>query len=270
MVDCQLPGAARMIRELQSLPGSRPDWAEILLLRLGRLYLLVQAFRRQNELPEAVQQEVRTLLGWTVNQEELVAASAGVCDDWLVLASLTDQDEKTGLLTRVSWLWGRASKRPAQILNFALRGQPLDATLVPGLALRGELVYFPGSYPMRAVFKEKQAAQGCFEPSGFDHLTHFLNEYAAALGKNPWLEEFPVVLEEVIPHCVGQTWLLRDEQNRAIPLSTQFVSRWELLALSGGHPLVVFGLWDGLSLLPMSIWAGDRYVNLAQVSSVAS
>jgi hypothetical protein len=243
MVDCQLPGAARMIREMQSLPGSRPDWAEILLLRLGRLYLLVQAFRKQNELPEAVQQDVRALLGWTVNQDELVAASPGVRDDWLVLAARTDQDEKTGLLARVSWLWGRTSKRPAQILNYAPRGQSLDASLVPGLVLRGELVYsrrlsFTGQYSRRS--RRLKA----FVPSGFDRLTRFFNEYAAALERTPgWsvsgscLEVFPSVRDN----------LAAAHPQPGGPASDQFASAGSCW-LSGGRTLAVFGLWDGLSL----------------------
>ncbi|MBK8794120.1 MAG: SWIM zinc finger family protein [Holophaga sp.] len=68
MVDAQLPGAARLITEMSMLPGSRPDWAEVLLLQLGRLYLLTQAFRKLDAFPFPEQQDILTLLGWTVNQ----------------------------------------------------------------------------------------------------------------------------------------------------------------------------------------------------------
>jgi hypothetical protein len=233
---------------------------------MGRLYLLARAYRNLPVLPERVQQDVRALLGWTVNQEELVTSSSGVQDDWLVLASLTSQDEKTGLLAREDWLWGRTSRRPALILSFAPRGQPLDSSLAPGLVLCGEMVYFPGAYPIRAVVKEKHAAYSTFVPSGYHNLSDFYNEYAAALGNNPWLEVFPAVLEEVVPQRAEPAWLLRDQQNKAVTLAAQFTARWELLALSGGHPLVVFGLWDGFSFLPLSAWAVQRYVNLNPVN----
>lgn len=260
MVDAQLPGAARQIREMAAVSGSRPDWAEMLLLRVGRLYLLTQAYRKLDTLPAAAQQDVHALLGWTVNQEELLASVPGVNDDWLVLASRTDEDEKTGLRAQFNWLWGRTSSRLALILNYAFRNQPLDASLVPGLVLRGELVYFPAAVPLRAIFKDKQIAGQNYVPSGFPDLGHFLDEYAAALGKNPWLETYPGVLGDVVPMKMERNWVLRDRRNQALPLGAQFASSWELLALSGGHPLPVFGLWDGFAFVPLAAWAGERYV----------
>ena len=262
MVDAQLPGAARQIREMSVLPGARSDWAEVLLLRLGRIYLLCQAYRKLDSLPGPVQQDVRALLGWNVSLEGLLTTAPGTPDDWLVLASRTNEDEKTGLRTQVNWLWGKTNARPAQILNFAFRNQPMDSSLVPGLVLSGELVYFPGAYPVRALFKNKQVERSVFIPSGYPNLSSFLDEYAAALGNNPWLDSFPTVLERVVPLQIGQSWFLRDSQNQALPLAAQFTSSWELYALSGGHPLTIFGLWDGFYITPMTAWTEERCVLL--------
>ena len=102
LIDSQLPGAARLVRELALLPGSRTDWAERLLLGLARLRLLTRAYRKLDQLPEATQSDVRSLLGWNTNQDELQASTPALADDWLVLASHTDEDEKTGLRTQVA------------------------------------------------------------------------------------------------------------------------------------------------------------------------
>ncbi len=262
LVDAQLPGAARLIREMASVSGADPNRAQALLLRLARLYLLAQAYRKLETLPEATQQDVRALLGWNVNQDELLAASPGVVDDWLTLASRTEEDEKTGLRTQVNWLWGKASRRPALLLNYAFRNQPLDASLIPGLALHGELVFFAGAYPLRAIFKHKQVTPAAFIPSGFPTLAAFLDEYAAALGQNPWLEVFPALLEGATPLNLEQHWLLCDARSQALPLSPSFSSPWELLALSGGRPLTVFGLWDGFTLAPLAAWGDGRFVEV--------
>ena len=262
MVDAQLPGVARLIREMAAIPAARSDWAEVLLLQLGRLHLLAQAYHKLETLPEMTQQDVRYLLGWTVNQDELLASGDGFTDDWLVLDSRTDEDEKTGLRTQANWLWGKTSKRLAQILNFAFRAQPMDASLAPGLVLRGDLVYFPGAYPLRAVFRQKQLIDLPFTPTGFPTLSIFLEEYAVALGQNPWLEAFPAVFENVTPIQDGQAWLLCDSQDQALPISKRFTSPWELLTLSGGHPLTVFGLWDRFELIPQAAWEKGRYVRL--------
>ena len=262
MVDCQIPGAARLIREIQALPGSKKDWAERLLLSLGRLYLLARAFRKLESLPETTRQEVRSLLGWTIKQDELIASQPGVHDGWLVLASSTEEDEKTGLRTQINWLWGKASSRPAQIINYAHRSQPLDNSLIPGLVLEGELVYFPGEVPLRAVFKHKRVSRGVFTPGGHPDLDSFLLDYARTLGRNPWLEVYPVMLDQVFPVKIEQNWLLSDRQNRALPLAEGFGSPWELLAVSGGHPLTIFGLWDGFALTPVCTWDEERFLSL--------
>jgi hypothetical protein len=262
LVDSQLPGAARLVREMAALPGQSPDWAALLLLRLGRLHLLVKAYRRLESLPEDSRQDVRALLGWSVNQADLQAAQAGLSDDWLVLASLVELDERTNLRTQITWLWGRVSGRPAQVINHAFGGQPLDASLAPGLVLRGELVYFPGAWPLRALFKDRQVVDAQFVPGGYPDLAVFLESYAVALGANPWLEMFPVVLEKVLPQPEGNNWLLRDIRNQALPLSARFTAYWELFSISGGLPLTVFGAWDGFTFLPLASWSKDRYVRL--------
>jgi hypothetical protein len=262
LVDAQLPGAARLVRELGEMPTAGDGWAERFLLQLARLNLLLHAYRKLDTLPAESQADVRTLLGWTVNQDDLLASTPGLTDDWLVVGQTLEEDESTGIRTQTSWLWGKTSRRPALIFQFAHRTQALDTSLAVGLTLRGEIVYFPGAYPLRAVFRSKQIVESTFLVSGFSNFSAFLDEYATALGKNPWIEAFPMVLENVIPRKTEQNSLLQDSQNQWLPLSPKFASPWELFALSGGHPLKIFGLWDGFVLVPMMAWAAERVVSL--------
>lgn len=262
LVDAQLPGAARLVREMAQIPGANPRWAEVLLLKMARLNLLIQSYRKLDTLPEASQADVRSLLGWNVKQEELLASPDGISDDWLAVAQTFEEDEKTGLRTQINWLWGKNTHKPAQIIHFAFRNQPMDNSLAPGLALRGELVYFPGAFPLRAVFKTRQILPSPFLPTGFPDFSTFLDGYAAALGLNPWLEVFPVVLEKVVVEKQETGWLVYDSNRAVLPLSARFSSSWELFSLSGGHHITIFGLWDGFSLLPMTAWDEKRYIQL--------
>jgi SWIM zinc finger len=262
MVDSQLPGAARLIREMASIPGTRADWAEILLLRLARLYALVRANRRLESLPETTQQDVRGLLGWSVNQDELLASKEVFRDDWLVLHSHNELDEKTNLRTQVNWLWGQNEKRMAQILNFAHVSQPMDASLVQGLVLQGELVYFPGAHPLRAIFKEKKVVNEKVVPRGYENVSDLLDNYASALGNNPWLEDFPAVLDNITPARMSDSWILMDSQGLYIPIPASHPSVWELFALGGGRPLTIFGTWNGFRFTPLTAWESERLVNL--------
>lgn len=74
MVDAQAPGIARQLREMASIPHSGASWQERLLSQLGRLHLLIQGFKHLNTLPAATQADIRSLIGWTQSQEELLAS----------------------------------------------------------------------------------------------------------------------------------------------------------------------------------------------------
>src|SRR5205807_1879903 len=50
MVDSQVPGAARVLREMSGIPASGDGWPARLLERAGRLHLLAQGFKRLAEL----------------------------------------------------------------------------------------------------------------------------------------------------------------------------------------------------------------------------
>src|SRR5262249_34531184 len=84
LVDAQAPGVARMVREMAGVPASGAGWERRLLERLSRLYLLIEGFKHIAELPEAIREDIRALIGWTQNQEELLRQD-GTRDQWLVL-----------------------------------------------------------------------------------------------------------------------------------------------------------------------------------------
>ena len=74
MVDAQAPGVARQLRKMASIPHSSTGWQEKLLEKLGHLYLLLEGFKRLDTLPSATQADVKTLIGWTLTQDELLAS----------------------------------------------------------------------------------------------------------------------------------------------------------------------------------------------------
>jgi hypothetical protein len=68
-------------------------------------------------------------------------------------------------------------------------------------------------------------------------------------------------LNDVVPQHEHGQWWLRDPQNQAIPIAIQG-EIWPLLALSGGHPVTVFGEWDGQQLTILSAWQGQEVLAL--------
>lgn len=258
MVDAQAPGLARLVREMSAIPATGEGWQERLLERLGRLFLLLEGFKRLESLPPATQADVRTAIGWSYNQDELLAA-AGVRDAWLVAGQHVTEEER--LRTQRTWLWGRASGRPALVLHFAHAGQPLDTSLLPGACIEADLVFYPSATPLRALVKERYGV-----PTAFDRLpaspsvAAAVASYATALAGNPWLERYPLAVGGVVPVRQGASWLVCDAARHALPIHPRFQHAWELAAVSGGSPVTLFGEWDGDVLQPLSVQAADQFV----------
>ena len=256
LVDAQAPGVAARIRHLSGLPNSSPDWPEKLLDGLGRLALLSEAFRRLDALDEPLAETVKTEVGIPLSQDEVLERGEKVSDGWIVLGQRTEGEGR--LNARRTWLLGGDTRRYAMILQFAASGSPFTEVFVSGTVADGELAFYPGAYPLRAVVRSRTgAATRAEELPGHGTLEAFLEHSSTATASQPWLERLPVTLEAVVPLLEGGRWLIRDRDGEALPLSGG--DHWSLLSLSGGHPVDLAAEWDGEMLLPLGVVARGTY-----------
>ncbi|MEV5712038.1 SWIM zinc finger family protein [Actinoallomurus sp. NPDC052274] len=251
LVDAQAGAPASRVRELGALPADgRP---ERLLEEYALLRLLVTAFRRRDELPEPLRATVRSRVGFTVSQEEVLAGDT-VRDLWYVAGCRDVEQDR--LVTRRVWLRGRDTGRSALVLSFAAPGRALDASLTVGDTLDAELAFHPGALPLRALVAARHAAPVRRPPRGTT-VAGLLREYADALARDPWLERWPAVLAGVRParNTAGGPCLV-DADGAALPLRAADV--WRLWAVSGGRPLTVSGEWSPRGLVPLSAWQPEE------------
>ncbi|TPG63787.1 DUF5691 domain-containing protein [Hymenobacter nivis] len=257
LVDNQLPGLAATVRELATWRHAHADWPARLLARLGEVYWLVRAFQNRAQLLAATQQEVLQQVGVSLKKEALPALAPPVADEWRVLGQFTWEEDR--LTARRSWLRGRATGRHALVLEFAFGRQSFATPLAPHGCYAGGLLFYPGPLPLRATpaalafagTASLAAAPPAQRPS------QLLDEYATALASQPWLREWPATLAPVVPvRQPDGTWLLQHPaESGGLPL--RFASAeapWELLAQSGGHPMTLFGEWDGRAFRPLNSW----------------
>lgn len=258
LVDAQAPGLARMVRELAEIPASGADWPSRLLEKMGLIHLLIEGYSRQDSLSEATRADVRNYVGWNLDQAEILARS-GVADTWNVLGQYLETQDR--LRIRRTWLMGDSGK-PALILDFAHGSQPFDSTLAVGTRFTGELAFYPSGFPLRALIRSRDSKTEMLEsPPTHPNLEAALSSYGKALSCQPWLERLPLSLGNTIPQQTETGWILRDSENRVIPVSRQSNQMWKILALSGGNLITLFGEWDGQSFLPLTAWAeGQMYV----------
>jgi len=261
MIDAQAPGIARRLTEIPGIVASGEGWAAGLMAELGKLYLLLEGFKRISSLPEAVQTDIRSAIGWTLKEEDLLGQD-GLRDEWLVLGQrIYDEDR---LRVRRTWLRGAASARDAMVLDFSFQGQNSFASvLVPGTSLDAELVFYPSADPTRAVVKTRHSEPRAFAATaGYGGVKELLCSYSEALSRRPWIEAYAAPMAAITPALAQGKWHLRDGEGGLARIRPRFERRWQMIALSGGQPMFVFGEWDGTSILPLSVIADGRFVQL--------
>ncbi len=259
MVDAQAPGLAARARELGAIPMSGGDWPSRLLEEYAMLHLLARGCLALDSLPGPLADTVRARLGFTTVGAELLAGPT-LRDSWLVLAQ---QDSVDGAMTtRRIWLRGVRSGRSALLLSFGAAGRAPEVALPVGRSLEAELAYHPGGLPLRAALGTRHGPPvPGHTPQGVP-VGEALSGYGEALRADPWLDEWPVVLSGVVPIPDQSGWQLADGQgDSALPVDPRRLGRpglWRLAAVSGGHPVTVFGTVGHRGFTPLTTWsAGD-------------
>ena len=260
MVDAQASGIATWLRDMGKIPqrGS-PAWIEDLLEQLGKLHLFIEGFKRFDDLSPEVQSDLRTVAGWHLKRSDL-ADETGIEDEWLVLGKYeTTVDDR--LRTQRIWLRGIKTGKSALIREFIFGEQPFETQLQPGWLIHAELTYFPSAYPLRAFVRHQHGEPSDGQKIVGETIRQSVEGFSQALSRNPWLPQFPFLLEAVIPVRYAEQWILREVDGVYLPIAENFEQRWSLLALSGGHPIQVVGEWDGVCFLPTGAIAEGRFVD---------
>lgn len=273
LVDGQAPGLARRVRALPGLvaaaprPGApKPEEA----LAIGRLGLILRAARRLDALEPEQAAGIRAAIGFPVAAEEL-AARPGLADAWAVLAHSIEEEDR--LTARSVWLVGRGSGRLAQVLDYGTAGSPLPPAPASGQDFSGEIAFYPGDPPLRAVLREGRSGPSPHGPiPGAGDIAAGLLAFAEVLARAPWTESWPLRLAQVrfglLPNGpqsgAGTPLFGIGDASGSLPLVADARTR-ALVAVAAGRPVDLFGLYDGHGLKPLCLTLeGRAYVAPAQ------
>ena len=255
LVDAQLPGLADDVRSVGGAVSGRPDWAERLLVAIGRWWTATRAWAARESLDDAQMGDLRAYLGWSTSTESVRRADA-VTDRWLVLGAHRTDDGR--LQQQRTWLLGGTTGETVQVLDFAAGGQVLPVARAVGSSLAATVARYPGAAVRRALFVDEPlpADDPIGMPSGAT-LEHAQAAAAQAWGQNPWARRVPVVLADV---RVGADRVV-DAEGARVAL-TDDAPVWSLLALTGGRPSRVFGELEEARLRPLTVVVDDEVVGL--------
>ncbi len=254
LVDAKASALATQIDALPSAILALPEAerAQFAMETLGGMHLLADAYRKQAVLPEALRHDVRRLIGWTTERQELLndATALRVRATWLVLATRVEiQPDK---LRRIeTWLMS-TDLRFAVLIDFVpiVAGQSGSA-FVPGEAFEAELVFYPSAAPLRALLAERGPAQPFVWPAALLTLNVALKAYDALAATHPWLSDRPIFVRDVRIACseaADRLWLVAEDG--AAPIRGNQNS--EVLALTAVQIVGIMGLWDGRTFTAMA------------------
>ena len=257
LVDAQVPALAERVREAGSQVHARADWADHLLAEVGRWWVVTSAWQGRDALDEAEQADLRVAVGWSQASSEVREADQRP-GPWTVLGAHRSDDGR--LQQQRTWLRHDDGEVVA-VLDFAGYGQALATPQLSGTRLDVTVARYPGSAPRRGMFVDLPTGSGTVSalPDGTS-LATATAQAARSLTTAPWRSRHPASLAGVTFGRSEPGWHVLDASG-TVPV-TGDADVWLLLAISGGHPVDVFGELEAGAFRPLSVWAGGAVVAL--------
>lgn len=264
MVDAKATGLANMVKGFTKINFyNGTGWHSEVLAQAAGTFLLLESFKNIEKQTPSVQEDIRSLVGWSQKKAELLEDETGekISDTWLVLNRLTEQEDD--LTIQKHWLFGAKTSRFALILDFSYKNTPFSNLLVAGTWLDAELVFYPSNMPFRAVIKNQGATKAQFQtPISSSHNWQKAQEaFVEKLMLNAWADELPQILSQLTVAKHNDMWFLQDTEGGLMPINRlmSFEKMMQLLALTGGKALDMAVLRTQDTVVPLGVFVDNNY-----------
>jgi len=262
LVDLKMGTIARRIRSFSS-KKNQEQWRQLLSNEIADLYLFTQRFLHIHELQESEQLDLLQQAGWNAPKKDILANQEALEDRWIVLGQAFGMEER--IRYRRTWIWGEKTQRAALILDFAWGNQDFEGIFSLGQGFYAKLRFYPGTKSFRALVSDIDLKDQHFARlEGQGDLEAFIFSYAKTLGEMPGLLEFPALLKEVVPFRKADQFFIADKNGYYLPLDLSLTTSWNLLATSGGFPILLFGTWNGQGFKVLSMIQDRRVIDLTK------
>ena len=232
LVDYQLGEIAHSVRSMSLLPGKELEWHVILLQKVSWLHLLIQGFKRFDNLPVEVQMDLRVAIGWMPRVDDAITSEEEqqwecVADSWVVVGKQMMLRGKQTI--QRTWLWGEESNRAALLLDIVRRKSLLSPVYIVGNTIDATLSFAPSTMPIYAQLSGGSGSASTNLAStseelssniqrrqcerfiaGYETIGAAMNEYRTAITNNPWLRQFPMAFNTVTVELIDNRWGICD------------------------------------------------------------
>lgn len=267
LVDSQATGLAGLVKSFNKLDFFKnDDWQKESLELISKIYLLIEAFNRLDQLPPLVQEEVKARIGWNIQTKELLEREdiETIKDHWLVIGRQTTIEE--GLTMQKNWLWGLKSQKNALVLNFAFGGMAIETPILPGTIAYADLAFYPSNTLLRATVKNYISTVD-YLPEPISGLSSWNEAHAKAiaiLAQNPWTDTVPLLIEQVCIVFHQGKYYLQDAHETILKIDSTVSNEqiWKLLAITGGNAVSLMVLYQFDSVRPLGLVQNYEYLLL--------
>jgi hypothetical protein len=267
MVDAKATGLAGWIKKLGAINYNQNSnaWQSEALEIIGKMYLITEAFRNINTLPQPWQTSIKNLVGWSQAPKELLQDSTAeiIKDTWLVVGQETTTTEDAVIIQR-NWLVGVVTNQTALILNFGTRFAPMDISVIPGSIIEAAIVFFPAIIKQRAVIKLQKGILDKLpkSPQLISNITALYAYKHSIAITNPFATDIVVCIKNI---RIGQheaAFNAYDEEGYFIQLSTDFIFEKQLnwLAITAGNYYCIAAIIRDEKLFPLGVFMEEQYI----------
>lgn len=256
MIDAQAPGLAGMVRSLGNINFFKEGWQSDFLDSLCNIYLVAKGYQHRNRLSPLVLQDIRTWIGFTVNQEDLKAQQS-ITDIWMVVSKQVAEEDN--LIIERNWLYGLNTSQYALILQFLVKGQDGVFLLSPGMYIDAELVFYPSASPLRALIRHQISTSPKTPRQLYGSWKEVAQQDSLLCASFPVRSDRPYAVSQLVPVQYNGTWWLQDSSCDMMPLKENFKGIWKLLSISGGLPLDMVVVGKEKAYEPVGVWHYQTY-----------
>jgi len=261
LVDAQAPGLAAQVRMLANINFFEDGWQAIFLRKLSSIYLATQAYNKKEQLETTQQADSEAYIGFPVSKEEVLAGET-VTDEWLILSKNYTSEEN--LTTEIVWLWGRKTGRFAYHLQFFAGAQITELLLMPGTVMHGELAFYPGSFPLRALIKSQQQTTTTLPAiQGITSIDEVKERVADTFSLLPFLENIPFLLQNAGLAMENNHLMITDSSGKGLGLLNKKEELYRLLASTKGNRFNAFALFTGGAIQVKTIINQNEIINVS-------